>query len=465
MTLNVAARTDRYDGDGTTDTFAINFQFYAVAVYVDGELQTAGVDYTTTGGNGNTGAVVFADPPADGTLVVIVGNTPASQSVAISNNDDLPAEVIEPALDKAVMVAAEAVERIGRSIRGPIHDNDFDELDFRNNPNAVIATDEDGIPYLAVAATLPGVPGLLEDLDEAVAAAEAAQAAAESALATAQDVLEGLESFDDLPIASNVPFLPASGISATDTQAAVEEVALDVTAHLADSTAAHAASAIANTPAGNIAATDVQAALNELDTEKAATSHTHDDRYHTETEADARFSRLLASGTVTNAATLDIDFTSFASYSILELVLDGIAPATDDVELYCRLSTNGGSSFLSTTYSYHHLYGSTANASALFAGSVGAATEIPIMRHATANVAPGNDTGEEGSAIIRIVGAANAASRPAIHFTAHWKCAGANVAGSNGSGNHGTAAAFNAIRIYFESGNIAKCAWKLIGTP
>lgn len=45
--------------------------------------------------------------------------------------------------------------------------------------------------------------------------------------------------------------------------------------HLADTSAAHAASAVANTPAGNIAATTVQAAVNELDTEKSATGHSH----------------------------------------------------------------------------------------------------------------------------------------------------------------------------------------------
>lgn len=37
--------------------------------------------------------------------------------------------------------------------------------------------------------------------------------------------------------------------------------------HIADTTAAHAASAISNTPSGNLSATDVQAALNELQTE------------------------------------------------------------------------------------------------------------------------------------------------------------------------------------------------------
>lgn len=42
--------------------------------------------------------------------------------------------------------------------------------------------------------------------------------------------------------------------------------------HIADTTGAHAATAISNTPAGNIAATTVQAAINELDGEKLSAS-------------------------------------------------------------------------------------------------------------------------------------------------------------------------------------------------
>lgn len=48
-----------------------------------------------------------------------------------------------------------------------------------------------------------------------------------------------------------------------------QKITTDLTAHVDDTTAAHAASAIVNTPAGNIVATTVQAALNELDSEKA----------------------------------------------------------------------------------------------------------------------------------------------------------------------------------------------------
>jgi len=44
---------------------------------------------------------------------------------------------------------------------------------------------------------------------------------------------------------------------------------ITVNNHIADTTDAHAASAITNTPAGAIAATTIQAAINELDTEKA----------------------------------------------------------------------------------------------------------------------------------------------------------------------------------------------------
>lgn len=66
-----------------------------------------------------------------------------------------------------------------------------------------------------------------------------------------------------------------SGLTATDVQAAVDEVEgrLDtaessLAAHLDANPGKHAASQIVNTPAGGIAATDVQAAINELDTEK-----------------------------------------------------------------------------------------------------------------------------------------------------------------------------------------------------
>jgi len=54
----------------------------------------------------------------------------------------------------------------------------------------------------------------------------------------------------------------ANGTTMTDVTAE-----MGIGQHIADTTAAHAASAIANTPSGNLAATDVQTALNELQTD------------------------------------------------------------------------------------------------------------------------------------------------------------------------------------------------------
>lgn len=77
-----------------------------------------------------------------------------------------------------------------------------------------------------------------------------------------------------------------------------QKATTDLTDHIDDTTAAHAASAIANTPAGDIAATDVQAAINELDTEKSSTSHTHAGVYE---PADADIAKLDVEQTWTAA--------------------------------------------------------------------------------------------------------------------------------------------------------------------
>jgi hypothetical protein len=61
----------------------------------------------------------------------------------------------------------------------------------------------------------------------------------------------------------------------TDVQAVLEELDNAVADHLADATAAHAASAVSYGGAAGLSATDVEAALDELDSEKAAASHTH----------------------------------------------------------------------------------------------------------------------------------------------------------------------------------------------
>lgn len=72
----------------------------------------------------------------------------------------------------------------------------------------------------------------------------------------------------DAHAASAITFTPASGITATEVQSAIVEALTDSIAytdlHINDTSAAHAASAIAVTPAGNLAASTAAAAFTEL---------------------------------------------------------------------------------------------------------------------------------------------------------------------------------------------------------
>jgi hypothetical protein len=81
-------------------------------------------------------------------------------------------------------------------------------------------------------------------------------------------------------------------------------VQANIDAHLADTTDAHAASAITNTPAGNVAATTVQGAINELDSEKATTGSVTTVQANVDAEAAARAAADTTLQTnITNEAT------------------------------------------------------------------------------------------------------------------------------------------------------------------
>jgi len=70
--------------------------------------------------------------------------------------------------------------------------------------------------------------------------------------------------------ATNIGSSATGNLSATNVQAALAELDTDLTAHITDSSAAHAAAAISFSATGSVSSTDVQAAIAELGTEKLA---------------------------------------------------------------------------------------------------------------------------------------------------------------------------------------------------
>lgn len=99
--------------------------------------------------------------------------------------------------------------------------------------------------------------------------------------ASATALNDHINDASDAHDASAISNVPAGSITATDVQAAINELDGDIQEHITDATDAHDAFAISNVPSGNLAATDVQAALNELQSDvdsraldSALTTHT-----------------------------------------------------------------------------------------------------------------------------------------------------------------------------------------------
>lgn len=165
----------------------------------------------------------------------------------------------------------------------------------------------------------------------------------------------------------------------------------------------------------------------------------------------------LNSGSVSAAATLDIVLTSYVSqFSKYKLVIENFLPATDNVSLLLRFSTNGGSTF---------------NAGASDYGS---------MRYIRASSDVDGSIGEATTAIIPANGIGNAATEGVsgyfdfFNFTSATRYSSAvgqfmsvTAAGvvqySTAGGSLAVAQDTDAVRLLFSSGNITSGTWVLYG--
>src|SRR5690349_5479588 len=123
MTVDTTERFKTYVATGNPATqYAVPFTFYEIEVYVNGVLQTDGVDYFLLDGSGGgaTGTVQFnigREPPA-GQFVSIVGTQTIQQPVIYTNFDDAPGEVYQTTVDQLTMMVKEMDEKLGRCLRG-----------------------------------------------------------------------------------------------------------------------------------------------------------------------------------------------------------------------------------------------------------------------------------------------------------------------------------------------------------
>lgn len=189
MTISSTTNREAYSGNGSTTVFSFPYYFLANAdlkVYLRDEtlgtetLQVITTNYTVTGaGVLAGGSVTMLVAPPTGYSLVIYRDTAPTQGLDLRENDSLPAEEVEKALDRLTMVTQRLADRVGRVIG--LTDAFTDTFDA--SLPALIEADR----ALIINSTADGFSlGPTADEIEGAAAEAAAAAASAAAAATAE---------------------------------------------------------------------------------------------------------------------------------------------------------------------------------------------------------------------------------------------------------------------------------------
>jgi len=127
MTLSTTINRASYTGDGSTTAFAFAGKFtsnsdlkvYSVVTATGvATLKTITTDYTVSGaGNDAGGTVTFVTAPASTETVLIMRDPALTQTLDLVENDPLPAETLEDALDSLMIAVQRLDERCDRAMR------------------------------------------------------------------------------------------------------------------------------------------------------------------------------------------------------------------------------------------------------------------------------------------------------------------------------------------------------------
>lgn len=119
MTISTVINRKAFTGDGSSLDFVFPYKFLLnedLDVYLNGTLKTITTHYTVTGAGLDAGGTVsFLVAPALNDDVVIVRNPALTQGLDLVENDPLPAESLENALDKTAMIVQKLSDTISRS--------------------------------------------------------------------------------------------------------------------------------------------------------------------------------------------------------------------------------------------------------------------------------------------------------------------------------------------------------------
>lgn len=403
MTVSSSTNKFRYEGNGSTDTFAFTGRIFSAsdlkveiitrATDALVETLTLTTDYTVTINGPESASVQITNAlkiPSSLQDVQLRRDLAQTQTVDLPTGTVFPASSVENALDKMAALVQDLSEEVDRCVKISVTSSD--------DP-----------------------PDALEVIDAADDAADSAAAAAASAAAAAASAA-GV----DLPAlgAANTVLKVNSGGTAA-------EYGKIAAANITDGTI---------TPTQAAIASQAEAEAGSINT-KFMTPQRTAQAIAALTSTDYEY---VSSATASASATLD--FTGLAAGYDYIWVLDAILPATDDVQLYIRTSTNNGSSYDAGASDYE--YGGARFRTGTTAQSSTGDTNIVCAD----NIGNGAQEGLSGTITIYTP---NASGRSRIDWKLSWgEYSGNQTEHSIGGGSRISTTAINAVRFLMSSGNI-----------
>jgi hypothetical protein len=117
MTVSSSINKVEYAGNAATTVFAFPYLFYSnsdIKVYFDGVLQSSG--YTVTGVGTGSGDITFSTAPANGVEIIILRTVPYIQNTDFTDFDGNPSTVTEKAFDLLTMQTQQLSELQSRIV-------------------------------------------------------------------------------------------------------------------------------------------------------------------------------------------------------------------------------------------------------------------------------------------------------------------------------------------------------------
>lgn len=168
---------------------------------------------------------------------------------------------------------------------------------------------------------------------------------------------------------------------------------------------------------------------------------------------------LLSTQDASNSTSIDFTSDIDGTYDRYVVTMENVVPATNNVDLRMLVSTDGGSSYLSSNYGYTG--GGTKGSSSAFGGTASNSAAFIILTFG-GNI--GNATGENLSGVITISNPSETSLYKLIRIQTTYYDQEADFVWDAGvGGNFNDTSAIDAFRFLASSGNIASGTFKLYG--